>query len=291
MKEELIIQGVTLTHADKVMYPDAGITKADIAKYYESVESRILPFLEGRPVSLVRSPEGIGEFKFYQKHPGEFFPDYIERINITEKSQNRGVYITIDELRDLLFLTNLGVLEYHTWGARVENLNTPDVMIYDLDPSEGSTWKQVMLAARMVKRELDDLSLKSFLKTSGQVGLHILVPLTGNDNWEEVKDFSREISRKLVEEFPEDFTLEMLKKERKGKVFLDFLRNSRGSTNIAAYSTRAFPGASVSTPISWDELNSELSPSKYTIQNLQRRFSQIENDPWEDFREIEQKLP
>jgi bifunctional non-homologous end joining protein LigD len=273
------IADVTITHPDKVLYPDFGITKLDIAKYYEKVAPLILPHLQNRPVSLVRTPDGVNKFRFFQKHPTENFPDYIDRVKIQEK-EKIGVYITIDQLNDIIYLVNLGVLEFHTWLAKLPNLENPDTIVFDFDPDSEAPYEYLVDAIDVLKEKLEKKKIKSFLKTSGGKGFHIMIPLKTKYTWEEVRDFSKGLAEELVKEFPEKFTLEMKKVDRKGKVFIDYLRNSRGATNVCAFSTRAYKNAPISAPISWQEYIS-VKPDEININN------KIDQDAWKTYFETE----
>ncbi|HEV8337545.1 MAG TPA: DNA ligase D [Candidatus Polarisedimenticolia bacterium] len=277
------VAGVTLTHPEKVLYPDAGISKQELAEYYEAIAGHVLPHVTGRPLTLVRCPEGTLKPCFYQKHAaGETLPAAVRRVMIQEK-KGRGAYLVIDTLEGLIGLVQRGVLEFHTWGSRADRLENPDRITFDLDPGPGVDWDAVLDAARLVRRRLSDRGLASFPKTTGGKGLHIVVPLRGRNDWDEVHEFSRALAEAVVREQPARFTATMSKAKRAGKIFLDYLRNVRGASAIAAYSTRARPGAPVSAPVRWEELTPALRSDSFTLRNLPGRLRKIRTDPWKDY--------
>jgi bifunctional non-homologous end joining protein LigD len=277
------IAGVTLTHPEKILYPDEGISKRELAAYYEAIAAHVLPHLTGRPLTLVRCPEGTLRPCFYQKHvAGGTLPAAVRRVMIQEK-KGRGAYLVIDSLEGLIGLVQRGVLEFHTWGSKAERLENPDRITFDLDPGPGVAWDAVLDAARLVRRRLSDRGLASFPKTTGGKGLHVVVPLRGRNDWQEVYGFSRVLAEAVVRQAPARFTATMSKAKRAGKIFIDYLRNVRGASAIAAYSTRARPEAPVSTPLRWEELTPALRSASFTLRNLPERLRSIRTDPWKDY--------
>ncbi|HEX6951065.1 MAG TPA: DNA ligase D [Nitrospira sp.] len=270
-----------LTNPDRVLYPDIGLTKAALAAYYELVADRMLPHLRGRPLTLLRCPEGYQKC-FYQKHINENVPQAIGRIEI-EEGEGRDTYMLAESLEALLGLVQMGVLEVHTWGSKKDRLERPDRLTFDLDPDPSVPWAQVIEAAQLTKTLLDELGLVSFLKTTGGKGLHIVTPIQRTFGWDEVKTFTKLVADHLVTTIPQRFTSNMSKRARKGKIFIDYLRNARGATAIAAYSTRAKPGAPVSVPIAWDELSRDLPSDYFTVLNLPDRLKRLRRDPWEAY--------
>ncbi len=284
------IAGVTLTHPDRVLYPGQGITKRDLAAFYEEIGDWILPHVVERPLSLVRCPAGQGTACFYQKHVGPEASDSIEGVKIKEKGAVR-TYAYIEDLAGLVSLVQMGVLEVHPWGSRVGNLERPDRLTLDIDPAPGVPWKRVIATARQLRALLVELRLKSFVKTTGGKGLHVVVPLAAKQSWETVKDFARGIAEAMVQRAPEEYTASLSKASRTGKLFIDYLRNSQGATAVAAYSTRALPGAPVATPVAWDELGTDLRSDQFTVKNLSRRLAALRKDPWDGFLKLRQSLP
>jgi bifunctional non-homologous end joining protein LigD len=270
-----------LTNPDRVLYPDLGLTKAALAAYYEQVADWMLPHLRGRPLTLVRCPEGYQKC-FYQKHVNENVPKAIGRIDI-EEDDGRDTYMLAESLEALLGLVQMGVLETHTWGSTKDRLERPDRLTFDLDPDPSVPWTQVIEAAELTKTLLEELGLVTFLKTTGGKGLHIVTPIQRTLDWEEAKAFAKMVADHLVATIPQRFTSNMAKRARKGKIFIDYLRNARGATAIAAYSTRAKPGAPVSVPIAWDELSEHLPSDYFTVMNVPARLGRLKRDPWDAY--------
>jgi len=277
-----------LTNPDRVLYPDLGLTKEDLARYYEGIGEWILPHLRGRPLTLLRCPEGYQKC-FYQKHVNERVPQAIGRLEI-EEDDGRATYMVADRLEALLGLVQMGVLELHTWGATRDRLDRPDRLTFDLDPDPSVSWTQVVEAARLMKTLLEELDLTCFLKTTGGKGLHVVVPIQRSHDWDEVKSFAKSVADHMVSTIPQRFTSNMAKRARRGKIFIDYLRNTRGATAIAAYSPRAKPGAPVSVPITWDELSTEITSDHFTVMNVPARLKQLRRDPWKGYGDAARRL-
>lgn len=282
------VAGVRLTSPDRVVYPDQGATKRDLARYYETVAEHILPHLAGRPLSLVRCPKGREGQCFYQKHVDESFPDAVARIAVEEKDGTE-VYGMVETVEGLVAMVQMGVLELHTWGARHDRIERPDRLVFDLDPDEGLAWERVTEAAVEVRNLLAGLGLESFVKTTGGKGLHVVLPIERRIGWDDLKAFARGVAETMVRDAPDRYTDNMSKAKRKGKVFIDYLRNGRGATFIASYSTRARPGATVSVPVRWNELG-RVRPDGYDVATLPRRLASLKSDPWEGFDRIRQAV-
>jgi bifunctional non-homologous end joining protein LigD len=283
------IAGVHLSHPDKVLYPEDKITKLDLAKYYEQVASWMLPHVKNRLLSLVRCPAGSGQKCFFQKHPGDGTSAELRRFEVTEKRTTEE-YLAVENLAGLISLVQMGVLEIHTWGSQADQIDKPDRLIFDLDPDPSVDWPHVITAAKEVRLLLEELGLVSFLKTTGGKGLHIVVPIQRRIGWHEAKAFCHAVADFLVAAAPDRYIATMSKAARKGKIFVDYLRNDRGATAIAPYSTRARTGATVSVPIGWEELNGRLKSDHFTIQNLPQRLSKLKNNPWAEIFEIKQSI-
>ncbi|HEY3186343.1 MAG TPA: DNA ligase D, partial [Solirubrobacteraceae bacterium] len=284
------VAGVRLTHPDRVLYPEQGLTKRALAAFYESIADWILPHLVARPTTLVRCPEGLGGECFYQKHIGYWAPSSLRRVRIREQ-RKIGQYLVVDDLAGLVGLVQLGILEIHTWNSRTEHLEEPDRIVLDLDPADDVPWAAVVTAARLLRARLRDQGLASFVKTTGGKGLHVVVPIAVGPGWDECAAFARGVAESLAREAPDAFVATMSKTRRAGRIFVDYLRNVRGATSVAAYSTRARPGAPVSTPLTWDELRPEVGPAHYTVSNLPRRLAALRADPWADYARARQRLP
>jgi len=280
---------VTLSHPNRVLFPDQGFTKLALARYYERVSTWLLPHLQDRPLTLVRCPEGYNKDCFYQKHANDTVPDTIGRVKIPEE---KGVswYMIADSLPAVIGLVQMGVLELHTWGAKRDRLDRPDRIIMDLDPDPSIPWKFVIEAAHLVRTLLNELDLTCFVKTTGGKGLHVVLPLQRIHTWDEVKAFSKGLADHLVRLIPDRFIAKMSKQKRKGKIYIDYLRNVKGATAIAAYSTRARPGAPVSVPLAWEDLSVEVRSDHFTVANVVKSLKGLTEDPWRDYFTVEQKL-
>jgi bifunctional non-homologous end joining protein LigD len=279
------IAGVRVTHPDKVLYERSGITKRDLAEYYVAMADRILPYVADRPLSLVRCPDGAAHECFYQKHVTRGMPDAIKRVPIKDSSGTTD-YVTIADTAGLVALVQFGVLEIHPWNARNENVEVSDQFVIDLDPAEGLPWERMIAATREVKDRLARIGLTSFLKTTGGKGLHVVVPLRPAVDWDVVKEFTRTLATMMESDSPDAYIAKMSKAARTGKIFIDYLRNQRGSTAIAPYSTRARPGASVAMPIAWTMLTPKLKPDQFGIDSARKSRAA----PWKDFFAIRQTI-
>jgi bifunctional non-homologous end joining protein LigD len=284
------VAGVTITHPGRVVYPDQGLTKLELAEFYESVAEWMLPHLRGRPTALVRCPEGLTKACFYQKHSGSWAHEALRRVQIQERHKV-GEYLIVDDLAGLIGLVQMGILEIHTWNARADRLEQPDRVVIDLDPDPSVPWSDVVAAARLVRDGLAGLGLESFVKTTGGKGLHVVVPLVRGPGWDECEAFARTLAEGLVRHDARRFIATAAKAARKGKIFVDYLRNVRGATSIAAYSTRARPGAPVSTPLAWDELDPALHSDAFGVSNLRQRLARLARDPWARYWTVRQRLP
>jgi bifunctional non-homologous end joining protein LigD len=240
-------------------------------------------------VSLLRCPEGHHGPTFFQKHAAAGTPPQIERIAVEEKQGKRD-YLVIRDLAGLLSTVQMGVLELHPWGSRTDRLDRPDRMILDLDPDPELPWSQVVDAARHVRGVLEELGLVCFLKTSGGKGLHLVVPLDRRHAWDEVKEFSQSLAQRLAGQEPRRYTASASKAARRGRIYIDYLRNAMGATAVAAYSTRARPGATVPTPLSWDELSAALKPDHFRVDNIPSRLAALDEDPWAEIGHVRQSI-
>jgi bifunctional non-homologous end joining protein LigD len=281
--------GVRLTSPDKILYPEQGITKLDLARYYEQVADWILPQVADRPLVLVRCPDGMGKECFYQKHPGVGTPANLRQIPIREKSKTEK-YVLVDDAAGLISLAQIGALEIHAWGCRADKIEVPDRLIFDLDPDPSVDWSDVVSAARQVRKFLEDLGLESFVKTTGGKGLHLVVPIDRRQDWDTAKAFCKGVADAVVAADPDRYTANMSKAARPGKIYLDYLRNGRGATAVVAYSTRSRPGAPVSTPLTWAELGDDIRSDTFNIGNVMDRLAKLKRDPWEGLAKLRQSL-
>ena len=287
---ETEVLGVRLTSPGKVLYAEQGITKLDLAEYYEQVAEWMLPHIDSRPLSLVRCPEGAGKACFFQKHLGAGMPTELRQIEIKEERKT-GIYVVAEQAEDLIALAQIGALELHCWGSRADKLEHPDQMVFDLDPAPDVRWPTVVEAAQRIRQLIEGLGLNCLLKTTGGKGLHLVVPLQRRHEWDEVTAFCKALADAVSSADPDHFTSNMSKKAREGKIFIDYLRNGRGATAIAPYSTRSRPGAPVATPISWDELSSKLKSDAFTLREVPRRLKNLTHDPWADFNSLKKAIP
>ncbi|CAB3776740.1 DNA ligase D [Paraburkholderia fynbosensis] len=282
------VASVRISHPDRVIDKSTGTRKIDLVRYYESVADWMLPHLQDRPVSLVRAPEDIGGELFFQKHS--------QKLSIPNVTQHPGLdpdhppLITVETIEALVGAAQMGTVEFHTWNALAANIEKPDRMVFDLDPDAGLGWERMIEAAQLTRSLLDELGLKSFCKTSGGKGLHVVVPLAKQAGWDEVKDFSQAIAQHMAATLPKQFSAKMGAQNRKQKIFVDYLRNNRGSSTVAAFSARARPGLGVSVPLSWDEVAATTGGDQWTIENLHERLADLASDPWADYAKTRQRI-
>lgn len=281
-----MIEGIKITSPEKVIFANPEVTKLDVVRYYEKIATRMLPYVERRILSIVRCPKGVSQACFYKKHPG---PDSkgIITVPVTNSDGETEEYFYIENVSGLIYEAQMGTLEFHTWGSRIETLEQPDVMVFDLDPDEGMDLSQVRQGVRDTKSILEQLSIISYLKTSGGKGYHVVVPFRPAVSWDAFHDFARRVAEVMEQQWPDRYTCNVRKNRRTGRIFIDWIRNGRGATSVAPYSLRARNGAYVSMPISWDELDM-VAPDGITITDALRRISG--SDPWAGFFENSQTL-
>lgn len=278
-KPAIQIDGVRLTSPEKVLYREQGLTKRDLAEYYHAVGDRLLAHLEGRPLTLVRCPRGQGAQCFIQRRASDSFPASIRRVRVP-MDNGESLHLVVESLEGVLELVQLGALELHTWSARRDRLDRPDRLILDLDPGPGVGFASVVGAALHIRDRLNALGLRSFVKTTGGRGLHVVAPLVRRAGWADVRGFSRALAEELEREAPERFVATSSKAERAGKIFVDYLRNGWAASAVAAFSTRARPGAPVSVPLSWEELSARLDPGSLNVDSVPARLARQRRDPW-----------
>jgi bifunctional non-homologous end joining protein LigD len=280
------VAGVTLTHPDRVYWEDAGVTKRMLAEYYTQVWDWMAPHVSGRVVALVRCPDGAAGQCFFQKHASAG----IDTKHLKSIADDGDKSIAIDSVQGVVSLAQAGVLEIHVRGSTTKHLEEADRLVFDLDPGPGVEWKDVIEGACEVRQRLKNIKLESFVKTTGGKGLHVVLPIKSMP-WDDAKEFCRRVAERMTAENPDRFTATIKKVARKGRIFIDYLRNSREATAIAPYSTRARPGATVSTPLSWEELGSQKISNAFTVENLPKRLSRLRRDPWAKIGRIKQALP
>lgn len=280
--------GVRVTHPDRILFQTQGITKADLAEHYERVAARMLPHVVNRLVSLVRCPEGESGKCFFQRHAGHGLPEALKRREIREADGGTDVYLYADDLSGLIAGVQMGTLEYHIWGSRIDRLERPDRMIFDLDPDEGLDFRAVREAAFEVCDRLAGIGLKSLALVTGGKGVHVVVPLTRRAEWPRVKQFVHDLAQRLAEANPERYVAQAAKEKRKQRIFIDYLRNDRAQSAIAPYSTRAHKGAPVATPVSWDELSRLRAANSFHIGDMTERMKAA--DPWAESKTWRQSV-
>jgi bifunctional non-homologous end joining protein LigD len=281
------ISGFRLTHPDRIYWKDEGITKKALAEFYAEIADWILTYVTWRVLSLLRCPSGDFRQCFYAKHAWQGMDDSLKRVDVGDGEP----MLAIDSLEGLIALVQAGVLEIHPWGSRVDNLDHPDQFIIDLDPGPDVSWSEVIDAAVEVRERLKRKKLKCFVKNSGGKGLHVVAPIAPGPDWDTVKEFTKVLAEEMAADNPGRYVARMTKSLRRRRIFVDYLRNGRGATAVAAYSTRARAGAPVSTPLDWDELSPAIGPAHFTIENLRQRLAFLKRDPWAGFFKLKQKLP
>ena len=280
--------GIRVTHPERVMFPAAGLTKLDIVRYYDAVTPWILPHLRGRPLTLKQCAPDADHCRF-MRHSGERAPAQVRIVNIREKTKI-GDYMIVDDAAALIALAQRNIIEFHTWNSVVDHVEQPDRIVFDLDPGPGVAWSQMIDAARVMRRALESLRLKAWVKTTGGKGLHLVVPIAPTNDWSVCLAFARSVASEIAEHDPARFTTKFAKVGREKQILIDYLRNNRTNTAVAAYSVRARPGATVSVPVAWDELTTRFRPERWTIKTLPRRLKTT-RDPWTVYFKTAQKLP
>ena len=288
-REEIEIGGVRLTSPEKVLYPEQGITKRALAEYYLAVAPVMLPHVARRPITLVRCPTGRQKKCFYQRHAGSGVPAELSQVEVAGFEES-GAYLYIEDARGLVAMVQMGVLEMHPWGARIDRTDRPDQVIFDLDPGEGLGFADVIKAARDIRAVLERIGLQTFVKTTGGKGLHLVAPIERRHDWATVKAFARRMAEQISADEPERFLSKISIAARRGRIFIDYLRNDPTSTAVAPYSTRSRSGAPVATPISWDELSDGLDPGAFSLATVPDRVARI-GDPWAEIGRVKLRLP
>jgi bifunctional non-homologous end joining protein LigD len=282
------VAGVRITHPDRVVFPESGITKLELAQHFERVASVMLPHVAGRPLSLVRCPEGSAHECFFQKHWTGTRPPSIDAVAIRQSDGKNHPHVVVHDIDGLVTLVQWGVMEIHPWGARADDPERPDRIIFDLDPGPGVSWAKIQAATLGVRALLDELGLASWVKTSGGKGLHVEVPIARRSTWDEASGFARGVAEQMQREFPDRFIAKASKSARKGLIFIDWLRNTRGATAVAPWSTRARANAGVSVPIPWPQVNKLTAGDQFTLLSI--RAARPRRDPWQAMLAADQSL-
>jgi bifunctional non-homologous end joining protein LigD len=280
----VMVGGIALTHPDRELWP--GITKLQLAEYWQAIADHALPGLAHRPLAIVRCPEGIGGEHFFQKHGHGTLP-----AGIRHGEASGSPYLAIDDVKGLISMAQISAIELHAWGATEADPLHPDQMVFDLDPGDGVAFTDVVSAATEVRDQLRRLGLESFCRTTGGKGLHVVVPLQRLAHWDEVKPFCRAFAETMSQEKPDRYLPTLKKVDRRGKILIDWLRNGMGATAVASFCPRARPGATVATPLAWDEVNRKLDPANFAMRHIPDRLARLQIDPWDGFASMRQRLP
>lgn len=281
-RKEHMVESITISNPNKIIFDHPKITKYDLALYYQKVSKRMLPFLENRLISTIRSPNGIYGEKFFKKH---FDPNQkgMGQVVVPSEKNHRNDYYYIKDVTGLISEVQMNGFEFHGWGSNVKHLNHPDMMVFDFDPDEDLSFSKVRQGVRDLKSILDDYGLVSFLKTSGGKGYHVVVPIHSIKTWKEFRDVAQNIAKLMEMKWPDRYTSNVRMEKRKNKIFIDWIRNTKGATSVLPYSVRVRPGARVSMPIRWSELD-RIKPNEITIKEAMKRLRR--KDPWEGFFEV-----
>ena len=285
-----VVAGITITHPDRVIFPEQGISKVDLAHYYFDIAGHILPHVADRPISMIRCPEGIGGECFFQRHLSQGSVAHVFDTGIKVKDRNED-YIMIKDVEGLISLVQWGAIEIHPWGCMAADPDRPDRMIFDLDPDPEARWRDVIEGAEEVRQRMREFGLDSFVKTTGGKGIHVVIPIVPEFGWDAIKALTRAVAQSMTHDSPDRYIATASKAARKGKVFVDYLRNDHTATAVAAYGVRARPGAPVAMPIDWKELTVDLKPAGWTLETVPDYLRRRKNDPWADFFSMRQKLP
>src|SRR5262245_8892570 len=275
-----IVGGVRISHPDRVIYPDLGISKIEFARYFERIGEWILPHVAGRPLTLVHCPDGLSAPCNYLKHAKAWGPNALRRVRIQETTKV-GEYLVADSVEAVISLAQMGIVEIHTWNSTAEDVDRPNRLVWDLDPGPEVSWKQVVTAAKIVRDVLATLGLKSWVKTTGGLGVHVVVPLAPRRNVATCLEFSRAVAEAIERMDTRAYTTKFAKAGRERKILIDYLRNNRTNTSVCAFSPRARPDAAVSMPLEWSELRDP--PGRWTLATVPRRLARLTRDPWKRY--------
>ena len=280
------VAGVRISHPDRLIYPELGISKIELARYYESIADWIVPHVKGRPLTLVHCPAGIAAPCLYLKHAKQWGPTALRRVKIQEKTKI-GEYLVADNIQAVVSLAQMGIVDIHTWNSTDNDVDRPNRIVWDLDPGPQVAWKHVVSAAQVVRDVLKTLGLVSWVKTTGGHGLHVVVPIKPARDWSECLAFARDVSEAIVKTDP-IYTTTFSKAGRERKILIDYLRNNRTNTSVCAFSPRARPGARVSMPLGWQELGG--GPERWTVRTVPQRLKRLKTDPWAGYWRASQRL-
>jgi len=280
------IQGIRISNPDRIIYPSLAFSKLDLVRYYDRVSDLILPHVVDRPLTLVHCPDGLRSPCNYMRHRRVWGPDVLRRVKIREKTKV-GEYLAVDDVKGVIALAQMGIVEIHTWNSTTRDVERPNRLVWDFDPGPDVGFAHVIKAARALRALLETLGLQSWVKTTGGKGLHVVVPITPQRQWDECLDFARAAAAALAATNPTLYTITFAKSGREKKILIDYLRNNRTNTSVCAYSARARDSATVSMPLSWGDLKRTLDPARFTVTTVPGRKTA---DPWKDYWTTRQKI-
>src|SRR5689334_9769247 len=283
---DAVVRGVRISHPDRIIYPALDFSKLDLVNYYDRVGDLILPHVIDRPLTLVHCPDGLNAPCNYMRHRKVWGPDVLRRVRIREKTKT-GEYLVVDDVKGVIALAQIGVVEIHTWNSTSKDVERPNRLVWDFDPGPDTKWADVVKSAKAIRELLKTLGLQSWLKTTGGHGLHVVVPIVPHRQWDECLEFARAVASALAATDPSLYTIAFAKQGRESKILIDYLRNNRTNTSVCAYSARARESATVSMPIDWSQLSTKLKPEKFTVATVGKKPIA---DPWRDYWKAKQKI-
>jgi bifunctional non-homologous end joining protein LigD len=286
MPNDVLVQGVRISHPDRIIYPKLDFSKLDLARYYERVGDLILPHVIDRPLTLVHCPDGLNAPCNYLRHSKLWGPKTLRRVKIKEKTKV-GDYMVADNIEAVISLAQMGVVEIHTWNTTTKDIERPNRLVWDFDPGPKTAWKDVVKSAKATREMLETLGLQSWLKTTGGHGLHVVAPIVPDRQWDECLEFTRAVASALAATNPKLYTITFAKQGRESKILIDYLRNNRTNTSVCAYSARAREGGTVSMPIDWSKPTTRLKPESFTVETVGKKATP---DPWRDYWKTRQKI-
>lgn len=283
MRKKITLDPKLLTNPDKILFPRDGITKKDLGDYYNAIAPYMLPYLGEHPVTMMRYPNGIDGEGFYQKDIPDYFPEWIDRVAVINSDGSKTTYVLCQNEETLVYLAYQACITVHTWLSCADKLRYPDKMVFDLDPGEDTTFDMIRATALLIKKILDDRGLISFAMTTGSRGIHVVAPLKRSKDFDFVHKYSHDIAQELASQYPNELTTAIRKNERRGRMFIDAMRNTYSHLSVAPYSVRAKDGAPIATPLTWKEVHDpKLDPQKYTIKNIFKRLKKV-GDVWDGY--------
>lgn len=280
------VRGIRISSPTRVVYPELALTKIDLVHYYDQVAEVMLPHVQDRPLTLVHCPDGLQAPCNYMRHRRVWGPDVLKRVTIKEKTKI-GEYLAVVNLEGIIALAQMGIIEVHTWNSTIDDVERPNRIVWDLDPGPAVSLRDVIAAAIAVRTLLDTLGLESWVKTTGGHGIHVVAPLTPDRQWDECLAFAKAVAEALMRSDPSRYTTAFPKAGRERKILIDYLRNNRTNTSVAAFSARAKPAATVSMPVSWKQLTARLNPQRFTVITAPTK---LRTDPWRDYWRCRQKI-